>query len=72
MKALEFQVRINPDHTLTLPPEVAAQIQQGQAVRVILLIPESEEDRDWERLTAEQFLKGYTESDALYDNLSAG
>ncbi len=72
MKALEFQARINPDRTLTLPQEVAAQIPQEQAVCVILLIPESKEDRDWAQLTAEQFLKGYAESDALYDELSAG
>lgn len=72
MQALEFQTRINPDRTLTLPPEVAAQLQREQPVRVILLIPESSQDQDWARLTAEQFLKGYTESDAIYDDLSAG
>ena len=72
MKALEFQARMNPDRTLTIPPEVASQVQQEQAVRVILLIPESQEDRYWEHLTVEQFLKGYADSDALYNELSAG
>jgi len=72
MKALEFQTRINPDHTLPLPPEIAMQIQHEQPVRVILLIPESIDDQDWAHLTAEQFLKGYSDSDAIYDKLSAG
>lgn len=30
------------------------------------------EDQDWAWLTAEQFLKGYAPSDAIYDKLSAG
>ena len=72
MKALEFQAYINPDYTLKVPPEVAEQIQQEQRVRVILLIPEPEEDQDWEQLTVQQFLKGYADSDAIYDELSAG
>lgn len=30
------------------------------------------EDQDWSHLTAGQFLKGYAESDAIYDELSTG
>ena len=52
--------------------DVAAQIHREQPVRVILLIPEPDEDQNWSYLTAEQFLKGYAESDAIYDSLSAG
>jgi hypothetical protein len=72
MKALEFWAYINPDHTLTVPPEVAAQIEQKKPVRVLLLIPELGEDQDWAHLTSEQFLKGYAKIDAIYDELSAG
>lgn len=72
MKALEFGTHINPDNTLTVPPEVAAQVQPGQAVRILLLVAEpDEEDADWKRLTAEQFFNGYAESDAIYDQLSS-
>lgn len=53
-----------------MPSELAAQIPPGQLVRVLLLIPESAEERDWEQFTAEEFLKGYAESDAIYDPLS--
>jgi hypothetical protein len=35
--------------------------------RVILLIEESA-DNDWKKVTAQQFLNGYDESDSIYDN----
>ncbi|HEY7157720.1 MAG TPA: hypothetical protein VH575_27435 [Gemmataceae bacterium] len=70
MKALAFEARINPDHTLPIPPSVTAELPAGQSVRVLVLVPDSSEDADWERLTAEQFLKGYADSDAIYDELS--
>lgn len=72
MKALEFWACMNPDYSLSVPPEVAMQIEKEQLVRVILLIPVSGEDQAWAQLTTEQFLKGYTEGDAIYDQLSAG
>lgn len=69
MKVFEFWASINSDYTLSVPPEVATQIEKEQSVRVILLIPVSGEDRNWAHLTAEQFLKGYNDSDAVYDQL---
>ena len=72
MKILEFQTHLNPDNTVKLPPEIAAQVQQESWMRVALLLPESDEDGDWSHLTAKQFLKGYAESDAIYDKLSTG
>ncbi len=72
MKTLEFDARIGPDSTLKAPGAFAAQIEAGQPVHVVLLIPESGEDQDWSRLTAEQFLKGYIDSDAIHDDLPSG
>ena len=72
MKALEFQTRMNPDHTLTVPPEVVAHLQPDQAIRVLVLIPDSNDDEEWAQLAAEQFLQGYAPSDAVYDELPAG
>jgi hypothetical protein len=34
-------------------------------------MPESTEDHEWARLTAEQFLQGYADGDAIYDELPA-
>ncbi|MHB1424121.1 MAG: hypothetical protein ACYC3I_13170 [Gemmataceae bacterium] len=70
MKALAFDAKVNPDNTLPIPTSVAAELPSGQVVRVLVFLPDSSEDADWERLTAEQFLKGYAESDAIYDQLS--
>ncbi|MGH7172170.1 MAG: hypothetical protein ACRELG_17990 [Gemmataceae bacterium] len=70
MKALEFETQVNPDHTLPIPASIAAEIPSGQTVRILVLVPDSSEDADWARLTAEQFLKGYADSDAIYDQLS--
>jgi hypothetical protein len=67
MKTLEFDARVNEDSTLTLPPEIAAEVPEERAVRVILLVPDSPEGDEWEQLTAEQFLEGYADSDAIYD-----
>jgi hypothetical protein len=72
MKAVEFHTQVNPDQTLAIPPEVAALLSGQQNVRVLLLIPEASEDQEWERLTAEEFLQGYSESDAIYDELPVG
>jgi hypothetical protein len=71
MSALEFWASVNADQTLTLPPDVAAKIEREQRLRVILIVPD-DDDRSWERLTAEQFLEGYAPSDAIYDELPVG
>ncbi len=69
MKAFEFETNLTLNRTVELPAELKAQIAPGSSVRVILLLPEVNEESDWKRLTAEQFLKGYAESDSIYDNL---
>ena len=69
MKTLEFDSHVTADKTLTVPSEVAVELEPEQSLRVILIVPGAEEDRDWGQLTAEQFLKGYAESDSLYDDL---
>ena len=72
MKALEFLGQIDANNAIEVPPEVAAQMQQGQAIRVIVLMPDSTDDMDWSRLTMDQFLSGYSEGDAIYDNVPLG
>jgi hypothetical protein len=70
MKALEFETRMSPNATLSIPSDVAAQIQPEQQIRVLLLVPEADDASEWSRLTVAQFLKGYDEMDAIYDDLS--
>jgi hypothetical protein len=72
MKAIEFQTRVNQDQTLTVPPDVAFLLPKGEIVRVLVLLKESDEDTDWRNLTMDQFLEGYAESDAIYDQFPGG
>ena len=67
MKTLEFEAPLGTDHTLTVPPEIAAQVDRERPVRVIL-VQRDDEGPSWERLSAEQFLAGYDEADAIYDD----
>jgi len=69
MRALEFCSRMSPDNSLLVPNEVAAQIPKDETVQVIVLLPESSEDAEWRRLAAQQFLRGYSEADGVYDAL---
>ena len=70
MAAIEFWAQVNPDRTLTLPPEVAARLPGDQRVHVVVLVPDDDEP-EWTRLAAEQFLNGYTHDDAIYDEQPA-
>jgi len=70
MKAVEFQSQVNSDQTLTIPRSVMDAVPIGQTVRVLILFPENDNDREWEQLAAEEFGRGYADTDALYDSLS--
>jgi hypothetical protein len=72
MKAFEFQTCLGTDATIPVPPQVAGQIGPNRPVRVIVLVPDFDDDREWSRLVTEQFLKGYAEGDAIYDDVPAG
>jgi hypothetical protein len=60
---------MKPDESLEVPRDVALQIPKDQTVQVVVLFPESSEDAEWRRLTSEQFLRGYSEGDSIYDAL---
>ena len=71
MKAYEFPGKITADGQLDIPAGFSEQLPRGQEIRVLLLVPETAEDPSiWARLTAEQFLAGYSDADGLYDRLS--
>jgi hypothetical protein len=72
MATWQFDARINPDHTLSIPPEVADQLTGDTTVHVVLLAGDPNEDADWQRLATQQFFNGYAASDAIYDELPAG
>ena len=67
MVTLEFWARMTSDQTLIVPAEIAAQIRDEHAVRVVVIVPEASDEQAWSRLTADQFLRG---SDAVYGDVS--
>src|SRR5204863_8132762 len=69
VKALEFETKLGSDANLSVPAEIAAQIPKEESVRVIVLVSDDAEDGAWQRFTSEQFLRGYSETDRLYDAL---
>ncbi len=71
MRAYEFPTKINQDGSIELPDGLKAMLPADRSVRVILLVDETTDDQtQWDQLTAEQFLAGYTEADAIYDQHS--
>ena len=69
MKTLEFECKLDMDANLKVPQDLALQIPKEESVRVIVLLPDSDEDAHWRRLASEQFLNGYSASDSVYDSL---
>lgn len=70
MKAYEFPVKVTADGQLTLPIDFVRTLPSNQTIRVLILIDEpldSQGDSAWSRLTAAQFLAGYSDVDAIYD-----
>jgi len=71
MKALEFKTKIK-NNQIQIPAKIQSQlkINQGKDIRVIVLIDESDvyDDLTFQKATSEQFLKGYADSDSIYDN----
>jgi len=71
MKAYEIPLHIKEGH-LEIPEKIFSAIKEQQKGKVIFLIlenDEKEDDKTWNKVTAMQFLDGYSESDAIYDRL---
>ena len=72
MKAYEFPAHITVDGKLELPDTPLPRSLNNKAVRVIVLVNETESYSDtieWANLTATQFLSGYSAVDDIYDEI---
>jgi hypothetical protein len=65
MKAYEYYAEIMPDGQL--PEDLRDKIKGDTKIRVMVLV--EDDDAPWKNLTQSQFLKGYSEKDAIYDEL---
>jgi hypothetical protein len=72
MTALEFQASLDADGQVRVPPHVVAQLQHVPSFRVLVLVPQNEEDEAWNRAAEEDFFRGYADSDSIYDDVQTG
>jgi hypothetical protein len=71
MKALEFKSKIKNNQIL-IPAKIQSELKtkKDRTVRVIVLVDDSDiyDDLIFQQTTQHQFLKGYADSDSIYDN----
>jgi uncharacterized protein involved in tellurium resistance len=72
MKAVEFEAEL-VNNTINIPEnfQLELSLSKDKHVRVIVLIDDVEksEEADFKAMLHNQFLKGYDEADAVYDDL---
>lgn len=72
MRAVEFETEL-VNNTITIPEnfKVELSLSKDKHVRVIVMIDEADKDEEvtFNKMLHNQFLKGYDETDAVYDNL---
>lgn len=67
MKAYEYLAEILPDGHLSIPNNLKEKLTGEAKIRVMLLL--EDEETMWRNFTVSEFMKGYTEKDAMYDSL---
>ncbi|GAH57661.1 unnamed protein product [marine sediment metagenome] len=71
MKALEFKTRIK-NNQIQIPIGVQSELKSNKDkdIRVIVLLDDSDIYNDFvfQETTSKQFLKGYADSDSIYDS----
>lgn len=72
MKAIEFKAKIK-NNLIQIPIKIQPELksEQDKDVRVIVLIDEKESDDKYlfRESASSHFLKGYAESDSIYDKI---
>ena len=66
MKAYEYYAKVLSDEHLSIPKGLKDKLKPDSKVRIMLLL--DDEETAWNNFAMSQFLKGYSEKDAMYDN----
>ena len=67
MKAYEYYAEVLADGHLSVPEDLKGKLKPDSRIRIMLLL--DDENTIWSNFTVSEFLKGYSEKDAIYDNL---
>ena len=69
MKAIEFTTRLADEKHIDIPLNFQKEVQRNKKVRVLILVDdENADETTWKLIAQQQFLKGYSEADSIYDN----
>jgi len=70
MRAIEFKSKIK-DNRILLPRRVRQELitEQDKNVRIVIFVKDNDmyDEKAYRQITKSQFLKGYADSDAVYD-----
>lgn len=69
MKALEFESKVQPGGQIALPPGVAAEIPEGENLRVVVMWETGEADAAWRSSGRQRFESAYCPEDEVYEQL---
>jgi hypothetical protein len=69
MRSIEFKSTISRDGQITIPPDVAHQIPQGETLQVVVLWEQSDVDADWRVAGLRRFEAAYAPEDSVYEQL---
>jgi hypothetical protein len=67
MKAYEYYAEILPDGHLSVPEDLRGRLEVDSKIRVMLLLEDDE--TIWNAQAISQFMKGYSDRDAIYDDI---
>ncbi|MEW6740096.1 MAG: hypothetical protein ACOYU2_04625 [Nitrospirota bacterium] len=67
MRAYEYMAELLPDGHLSVPEKIKNMLTGESKIRVMLLL--EDEEAAWRNFTVAEFMSGYDEKDAIYDNL---
>ena len=67
MRQIEFDTELQGKPFLAIPQEVAAQLPKSGHAKVILLLSENAEDKEWQAAAYEQFMRENSSEDSVYD-----
>jgi len=70
MKAIEFKSKIQ-DNRILIPRRIQSELigGRGKSVHVVIFVEDAEvyDEKLYRQMTKSQFLKGYADSDSIYD-----
>lgn len=67
MKAIEFTSQVR-NNNIQVPQHLSSKLSESKKLRIIVLYEEDDpEEADFQNLSQEQFIRGYSESDSIYD-----